>query len=274
MTPRPAGPVLVRGGGELASAAARLLFLSGFTVAVLERSAPLAVRRLVCFAQAVFDGTASVEETPGRLVELSSLRGAWEAGGFVPVLVDPDGASLSQLRPAVIVDARMAKQPLDTRREQASLVIGLGPGFVAGADVHAVVETQRGTDLGRVIWDGPAENDTAVPTAVAGHAESRVLRAPRAGKFRGICRIGDLVRAADPVAEIEGVAISAPIAGVLRGLLADGVLARTGMKVGDVDPRGRAVDPARISDKARAVASGTLEAVLVGGRAAAGSVPP
>jgi xanthine dehydrogenase accessory factor len=264
MGSRPAGPVLIRGGGELASAAARLLFLAGFDVAVLEREAPLAVRRRVSLAEAVFSGAAVVEETPGRLVPIAGIRAAWEMGGFVPVAVDPDGASLAELKPEVVVDGRMAKRALDTRIGQAAIVVGLGPGFVAGVDVHAVVETQRGASLGRVIWRGPAEPDTSVPSPVAGHAGSRVLRAPRGGVFRGRCRIGELVRAGEPVGDVDGSPVSAPIAGLLRGLLADGVPVRAGVKVGDIDPRGRQVDPSLISDKSRTVAAGVLEAILLG----------
>jgi xanthine dehydrogenase accessory factor len=158
----------------------------------------------------------------------------------------------------------MAKVALDTQMGDARLVVGLGPGFVAGRDAHAVVETQRGPDLGRVLWSGPAEADTHVPSPVSGQAESRVLRAPADGAFTGRCRIGDLVRAGEALGEIDGVAVTAPIDGLLRGLLADGVCVRSGMKIGDIDPRGRAVDPARLSDKGRAVAAGVLEAILIG----------
>ena len=274
MQPRPAGPVLVRGGGELASAAARLLFLSGFQVAVLEREAPLAVRRRVSLAEAVFAGSALVEETPGRLVPASGIRAAWAAGGFVPVAVDPDAACLAELKPEVVVDGRMAKRVLDTRIDQASVVVGLGPGLTAGRDVHAVVETQRGPSLGRVIWSGTAEADTSVPSLVGGHSEGRVLRAPRAGVFRGRCRIGDLVRAGEAVGEVDGASVVAPIAGLLRGLLADGVFIPPGVKVGDIDPRGREVDPSLVSDKGRSVAAGALEAVLLGARGRPGSLGP
>jgi xanthine dehydrogenase accessory factor len=263
MGSRPAGPVLIRGGGELASAAARLLFLAGFQVAVLERESPLAVRRRVCLAEAVFSGTAVVEETIGRLVSISGIRAAWETGGFVPVAVDPDGVSLTELEPEAVVDGRMAKRALDTRIDQAAIVVGLGPGFVAGANVHAVVETQRGPSVGRVIWSGPAEPDTSVPSPVAGYSESRVLRAPRSGIFRGRCRIGELVRPGDPVGEVDGTLVGAPIGGLLRGLLADGVPVHAGVKVGDVDPRGRGVDPSHLSDKGRTVAAGVLEAILL-----------
>jgi len=256
--------VVVRGGGELASAAARLLFLAGFPVVVLERPAPLAVRRMVSFAQAVFSGEVEVEGVPGRLVVADGVEDSLASRAFVPVLVDPDGARLS--RAGVIVDARMAKRNLDTRRDQAALVIGLGPGFAAGVDVHAVVETQRGANLGRVYWTGLAEADTAEPAAVRGESDRRVLRAPRAGAFQGRCGIGDVVGKGAVVGEVAEEPVCAQVPGMVRGLLADGVRVTLGEKVGDIEPRGAAVDPARVSDKARAVAAGVLEAVLIGAR--------
>jgi xanthine dehydrogenase accessory factor len=255
--------VVVRGGGEMASAAARLLFLSGFPVAVLELERPLAVRRKVCFAEAILAGTAEVEGVPCRRVDPDEVSSVLEAGQFVPVLADPAGSSLARLRPAVVVDGRMAKRNLGSARGDAGLVIGLGPGFVAGADVHAVVETQRGPDLGRVRWTGSAESDTMIPAAVQGYAERRVLRAPRSGIFRGEKRIGDMVMPATRVGTVDGEGITASIPGLLRGLVGDGVAVERGAKVGDIDPRGPLIDAARISDKGRAVAAGVLEAVLV-----------
>ncbi|HVR72593.1 MAG TPA: selenium-dependent molybdenum cofactor biosynthesis protein YqeB [Vicinamibacteria bacterium] len=256
--------VVVRGGGELATGGARLLFLSGFPVAVLERPAPLAVRRLVSFAQAVFAGEAEVEGVRGRLVDAQGLEPALAARAFVPVLVDPEGASLVASRVAVIVDARMAKRNLGSTREQAPLVVGLGPGFTAGLDVHAVVETQRGPALGRVYWRGKAEKDTMEPAAVRGETERRVLRAPCAGTFAGRRRIGDVVGPGAVIGEVGGDPVCAQVPGMVRGLLADGVRVGPGEKVGDIEPRGADVDPARVSDKARAVAAGVLEAVLIG----------
>jgi len=255
--------VVVRGGGEMASAAARLLFLCGFPVAVLERAAPLAVRRKVSFAEAIFAGEADVEGVPGRRVAPDDLLSALEERRFVPVAVDPDGLSLARLRPPVLVDARMAKRNLGTRRDDARLVIGLGPGFTAGEDVHAVVETQRGPDLGRVRWQGAAAADTMIPSAVQGYAERRVLRAPRSGVFRGEKRIGEVVLPAARLGAVDGKPVLATIPGLLRGLVADGVAVEEGAKIGDIDPRGPLIDAARISDKGRAVAAGVLEAVLV-----------
>jgi xanthine dehydrogenase accessory factor len=159
----------------------------------------------------------------------------------------------------------MMKAPGGTARTQAPLVVGLGPGFTAGLDVHAVVETQRGPDLGRVLWSGTAEPDSASPASVLGHTEARVLRAPRAGVFHAQARIGDVVTPRQAVGLVDAVPVTATIAGMLRGLLADGVAVANGTKLGDIDPRA-SVDPARISDKARAVAAGVLEAVLVAAR--------
>jgi xanthine dehydrogenase accessory factor len=266
----PPAPVVVRGGGELASAAARLLFLSGFPVVVLERAQPLAVRRLVAFADAVRVGEAVVDGVRGRLVPLDQLAAESE---YVVVAVDPDGASLASLRPDVLVDARMLKREAGTSRAQARLVIGVGPGFVAGRDVHAVVETQRGPDLGRVLWSGTAEPDTARPSAVLGLTEKRVVRAPRMGMFFAQARIGDVVVPGQVLGLVDQEPVRAGIAGLLRGLVADGVPVSEGVKVGDIDPRGPGVSAARISDKARAVAAGVLEAVLIAHAARAGVAP-
>jgi xanthine dehydrogenase accessory factor len=252
--------VVFRGGGEMASAAARLVFLAGFRVVVLEREAPLALRRLVAFAEAVFAGTCTVEGVRGVRVGTDALAGA--DASAVRVAVDPDGASLGVLRPDVVVDGRMAKRNLGTHMTDAPLVIGLGPGLVAGTDVHAVVETQRGPDLGRVRWHGATEADTGVPAAVLGHTSARVLRAPVAGTLVARRTIGDLVAAGETVAHVAEADVVAEIAGVLRGIVADGVVVEAALKVGDIDPRGALVDPARISEKGRAIAAGVLEAIF------------
>jgi len=254
--------VVVRGGGELASAAGRLLFTRGCEVVVLERAQPLAVRRRVAFAQAVFDGRAQVEGVTGCRVEVEQIDAVLASRQALAVMIDEDGASLAALAPDVLVDGRMAKQPLDTRRGTAPVVIGLGPGLTAGRHVDAVIETQRGPDLGRVYWVGQAQADTSRPTPVCGVGAARVLRAPVAGMFRGGVAIGELVLAGQQVGEVAGVPVRAGTAGRVRGLLADGVAVEAGVKVGDIDPRGDAVDPARLSDKGHAVAAGVLQAIL------------
>lgn len=256
--------VLFRGGGEMASAAARLVFLSGFRVAVLERPEPLALRRPVAFAEAVFTGATDVDGVSARRVERASLAACLASPErFIPVCVDPEGLSLRELRPAVLVDGRMAKRNLGTSTADAPFVLGLGPGFSAPAEVHAVIETQRGPALGLVRWQGEAESDTGRPAEVMGHTLARVLRSPVSGRFRGLRAIGDLVRSGETVAEVGSHPVASAIDGLLRGLLADGVSIDAGVKIGDVDPRGRAVDPYRISEKGRAIAAGTLEAILL-----------
>jgi xanthine dehydrogenase accessory factor len=253
--------VVVRGGGELASAAARLLFLSGMRVAVLERSQPLAVRRLVAFADAVFSGERIVEGVSGRLVGADAVAGG--ALSYVPVVVDPEGRLVAAWAAEVVVDGRMAKRRFAERDGHPAFLVALGPGFTAGVDADAVIETQRGPDLGRVIWSGAAEADTALPSPVLGHTGKRVLRAPRGGTFHERIGIGAVVVPGDVIGDVDGALVATPIAGLVRGVLKDGVSVEGGAKVGDVDPRGPGVNAALVSDKARAVAAGVLEAILM-----------
>lgn len=252
---------VVRGGGELASAAARLLFLSGMRVVVLEREKPLAVRRLVSFADAVFSGERSVEGVRGRLVGADAVPEG--AVSYVPVVVDPEGRFLARWSPEVVVDARMAKRRSAVRDGGSAFLIGLGPGFTAGVEVDAVIETQRGPDLGRVLWSGGAEPDTSLPSPVLGYTEKRVLRAPRTGTFHERIDLGAVVIPGDVIGDVDGDPVTTPIAGLLRGVLKGGVSVEAGTKVGDVDPRGPGVNAAIVSDKARAVAAGVLEAILM-----------
>jgi xanthine dehydrogenase accessory factor len=231
---------------------------------VVERGQPLAVRRLVSFGDAVFDGERVVEGVTGRRMAGGAVPTA--ASDVVPVIVDADGLFLAAWRPEVIVDARMTKRTPGRRAAGGAFLVGLGPGFTAGLDVDAVVETQRGPDLGRVVWSGAAEADTSLPSPVLGFTGKRVLRAPRAGTYRETIAIGAVVIPGDVVGDVDGEAVATPIAGLLRGAIRAGVIVPAGAKVGDVDPRGPAVDAARISDKARAVAAGVLEAVLMRGR--------
>lgn len=254
--------VLVRGGGDLASGSILRLARAGWQVLLVELPHPLSVRRTVSFSQAVYDGEVRVEDVTARRVDhLAGAQQVWQAGA-VPVLIDPDAAARHEFQPQVILDARMRKRPPELGKEAAPLVIGLGPGFQAGLDCHAVIETNRGPFLGRVIWEGTAEADTGLPEGVGGMAAERVLRAPLDGVLRAVAQIGDRLHAGDLIAEVEGLAISAPFTGVLRGLAQNGLAVRAGEKVGDLDPRN---DPRLcwlVSDKALAVGGGVLEAVL------------
>jgi xanthine dehydrogenase accessory factor len=257
-TPRP-GTVWIQGAGELASGVAWRLLREGYLVVMAEAPRPRAVRRLVCFSEAVYAGRVVVQGIPGRLA-------AAEAAGFVVgeavVIVDPEGRQLPRLRPAVVVDGRMTKRPPAPLPAGGWPFVGLGPGFTCGRDAALVIETQRGPRLGAVIDRGGAEADTGVPGAVLGVTGERVLRAPAAGRLRPIVGLGELVAAGEIVGEVAGVPVRSGIAGRLRGLIHPDVELVAGEKLGDVDPRGRAVDPALISDKALAVGGGVLEALL------------
>ena len=188
-------------------------------------------------------------------------RAVVERGG-VAVLVDPDAGILTRMSPVVVVDAIMAKSNTGTRRADGRVVIGLGPGFSAGADVDAVIETERGHELGRVIREGSARRDSGVPGEIGGHGAERVLRAPADGVARTLKQIGDLVTKGDPVMLVGEIAVVAPFDGCLRGLIHDGLAVRRGMKIGDVDPRGDTRYAATVSDKARAIGGAALEAAL------------
>jgi xanthine dehydrogenase accessory factor len=254
--------VIVRGGGDLATGVVYRLSKAGFPVIVMELPQPLAIRRAVAIASAVFDGALTIEDLSVRRVATPSEARALAADGIIPVLVDPDGESLHALRPAIVVDARMAKRNLGTRPDDAPLVIALGPGFSAGGDCHAVLDTNRGHRLGRVIWSGPAEPDTGRPGAIQGRQSDRVLRAPADGTVEPRCAIGDFVREGDLIATVGGEPLRAPFDGVLRGLIHPSVSVTTGMKIGDLDPRGKRDYCFEISEKSLAIGGGVVEAVL------------
>jgi xanthine dehydrogenase accessory factor len=224
----------------------------------------MCVRRAVSFAEAVYAGHTTVEGVTARLVNDPMLGMANAAMGEVPVVVDAAGDVVERMRPPIVVDARMAKRNLGTNIEEAPLVIALGPGFEVGVDCHAVVETLRGPNLGRVYWEGGAEANTDQPEPVQGRAGERVLRAPAEGVFSGLRAIGDSVQAGEELARVGSEIIRAPFAGVVRGLIHDGVPVTAGMKVGDLDPRGVREYCFLISDKARSIGGGVLEAVLAG----------
>lgn len=256
------GLVLIRGAGDLASGVAHRLRLAGLDVVMTEIAQPRAIRRAVSFASAVYEGRAVVEGVEARRVETADEGRHAIAQGQVAVLVDPEARIALSLRPEVLVDAIMAKRNLSTIITAAPLVIGLGPGFTAGVDVHVVIETMRGHNLGRVITSGGAEPDTGIPSPILGYTRERVLWSPAEGLLRAHRRIGERLEAGTAIAEVAGLPVVAGVGGVLRGLLHDGLHVRTGEKVGDVDPRGVVEHCFTISDKARAISGSVLEAVL------------
>ncbi len=254
--------VLVKGAGDLATGVAHRLYRSGFRLVMTELAQPTVVRRSVSFAEAVY---RDVQEVEGVICRLASGLDEAEmllARDEIPLLIDPEAEIALQLRPQVVVEAIMAKRNCGTRITDAQVVIGIGPGFTAGRDVHAVVETKRGHDLGRVIRQGAAEPDTGIPGPISGFTEERLIRSPADGVFVPGLEIGARVQAGDVVGIVSGCPVRVQISGVLRGLIRGGVLLRRGQKMGDVDPRGQAEYCYTISDKARAVGGGVLEAIL------------
>ena len=255
--------VLIRGGGDLATGVAIRLHRSGIKVLITELAQPLAVRRAVSFAEAVYEGQYMVEGVSSRLIEEDQFS-AWNDADAIPVIIDPKADILSAFPFPVVVDARLIKQPPIPLPNPVPLHIGLGPGFHAGRDCHAVIETRRSHTLGRVIWDGTSQPDSGEPDG----DPRRVLRAPEDGVLVSHVNIGDHLEEGQPVAEIQSKTqdrtseIASPFTGVLRGLLHDGLHIPKGMKIGDIDPRDDRDACFLVSDKALAIGGGVLEALL------------
>jgi xanthine dehydrogenase accessory factor len=254
--------ILIRGAGEMATGVAHRLASCRFKVCMTETLNPQAVRREVAFSEVIFDREKGVEGITAKLVESKGhISEVWREGK-VPILIDPEAEVKGFLKPDVLIDATLAKKNLGTKITDALLVVGLGPGFSAGKDVHLVIETNRGHDLGRIIANGEAEPNTGIPGLVAGYTEERVIRAPKEGKFKALKMIGDDVKANENVGMIGNAVVRSRIAGVIRGLLRDGTEVWKGMKLGDVDPRGIKAHCYTISDKARTISGGVLQAIL------------
>lgn len=255
--------IAIKGAGEMASAVAWRLYMANFKkIVMMETANPLAVRREVSFCEAVHDGEKIVEEVNAVFIQRSDeLKKCWK-NKKIGVVVDPQWRTLKTMRFEVLVDAILAKKNLGTTLEAASLVIGLGPGFWAGRDVHLVIETNRGHNLGRIITSGEAEMNTGIPGTIGGFTEERVLRAPTDGEFKPRRDIGDYVKKFEIVGSVAGVDVPSPIEGVIRGLIRPGNRVFQGLKIGDIDPRGEVSYCYTISDKARAIGGSVLEAVL------------
>lgn len=255
--------IAIKGAGEMASGIAVRLWRSGFRrICMMEVEHPLAVRRKVSFCEAVHDGIARVEGIEAIRVENNDeILSAWE-NGQVPIIVDPQWTILDELRPHVLIDATLAKRNLGTVKEDAFLVIGLGPGFTAPIDVDRVIETMRGHHLGCVISDGAAQANTGIPGNIGGHTLKRVLRAPDKGTFVSHKKIKDKVKVGDVIATVNGQSITAEIDGVVRGLIREGTTVSESMKVGDIDPRGIVEYCSTVSEKSRSIGGAVLEAIL------------
>ena len=253
--------VVIRGAGDLASGVALRLWRAGMDVVLLDVEKPTAIRRTVAFSEAIVHGEQTVEDVTARLATAETAEETL-AAGMIPVLVDPEGRSIPTLRPDALVDAILAKRNLGTEITDAPVVIGVGPGFTAGVDCHAVVETMRGHTLGRVIREGSAIPTPGIPGLIGGFAGERVLRAPAAGLFHPLRDIGDAVTEGEILATVEGKPMAATLTGTLRGILPEGTEVFPGMKAGDIDPRCQRSHCFTASDKALAVGGGVLEAIL------------
>lgn len=259
--------IVVRGGGDLATGTIYKLRKCGYRVLVLESEKPSAIRRNVAFSEAVYEGRWTVEDVTAVLAnDIEEAEKIMDTGN-VTVLVDPRCDCLNTLKPVALVDAIIAKKNLGTNRSMATITIGLGPGFTAGEDVDAVIETMRGHKLGRVILEGSAIPNTGIPGAVAGVTKERVIHAPAAGVLKNVCHITDVIEKGQIIAWIEtsegNVEVPATISGLLRGLIRDGYQVTKGFKIADIDPRVEEYENCfTISDKARCIAGGVLEAIL------------
>ena len=250
---------LIRGGGDLGTGVALQLKRIGMPVVVCDLKNPLAVRRRVSLSSAILDKKIEIEEITGERVDDLSTINDLSSTQVVPVIISD---SLPTFPISVLVDARMQKKSMDTKIDDASLVIALGPGFFAGKDCHVVIETMRGPNMGKVIWDGCAEEDTGIPGEVGGLTSERLLRSPSNGEISWVKQIGDLVEKDEVLGSVGDDHILAGTSGVIRGLINEGTMLEAGTKIGDIDPRGMKVDVKKVSDKALAVGNGVTEAVI------------
>ena len=279
--------IVVRGAGDLATGTIIKLVKSGYAVIALETETPAAIRRTVSFSEAVYAGKQQVEDVSSVLARTPQEAYEIARRGIPAILVDPEGDSIGLLHPAAVIDAILAKKNLGTHREMAPVTIALGPGFSAGTDVDVVVETKRGHDLGRLIYEGTAAPNTGIPGVIAGYGAERVMHAPASGILHVKAQIADIVEKGAVIAVIEpeqtmseahrengksaapcteGVPVYASLSGLLRGLIRDGYPVTTGMKIADIDPRANERENCyKISDKARCIAGGVLEALLHAG---------
>jgi len=253
----------IKGAGDMATGLAWCLYQANICdIFMMEIKAPLSVRRGVCFSDAIYTSKKTVEGVEAvKTLDENSIFQAWKESK-IAVIADPCWKMIESFKPDIIIDAIIAKKNLGTTMEEAPLVIGLGPGFEAGRDVHLVIETNRGHNLGRAIVSGPAEKNTGIPGNINGFTKERVLRAPAEGLFKSDFRIGMLVKAGDIIGKVDKKNVAAQISGILRGLIKPDTMVKKGLKIGDIDPRGDQKYCKTISDKARTVAGGVLVEVL------------
>jgi len=254
--------VVIRSGGEIGSAVAHKLHRCGFKVLILETPAPAFIRSEISFGKAVYEGEAVVEEiTAVKINTIDEINSSWEKN-VIPILIDPDCDVVHRVKPSALVDATLVKRNIGTNKGMAPITIALGPGYEASVDVDVVIETNRGHNLGRLIFEGFSENNTSIPGSIMGYTEERVIRAPIRGKVKNLLVIGDTVKKGQIICCVEDQEVKAQIDGVLRGIIRDGFFVQKGLKIGDIDPRNHKEYCFTISDKGRAIAGAVLEAIL------------
>ncbi|PLX70460.1 MAG: molybdenum hydroxylase [Denitrovibrio sp.] len=250
--------IIIRGGGDIATGVAVRLFNSGYDILILETEKPSSIRRTVSLSQAVYDGEMTVEGVSAKLTDTFEYP-----QNHIPVMIDPQMQILDTIQPLALVDAIIAKKNLGLNKDLANIVIALGPGFKAGIDCHAVIETMRGHNLGRVIYNGEAIANTGTPGDIAGYTSERVLHASDDGMFKITSDIGSIVQKGDTIAHMNSVPVKTSIDGLVRGIINDGHIVHKGMKIADIDPRIEEIkNYTTISDKARAIGGSVLEAIL------------
>ena len=254
--------ILIRGAGDLATGIAYRLYKCGFEIIMTETKVPLTVRRTIAFSRAVYEGNAEVEHVTAKLTDGPEQIDDRIKKGYIPLLVDPELKYLKEYKADVVVDAILAKKNLGTTIDAAEFVIGVGPGFTAGKDCHVVVETMRGHNLGKVIHEGCAIPNTGIPAEVGGYSVERLIRATAAGLYEPVVKIGEHVEKDQIVAYSGGKPVRALMSGIVRGMLQSGVNVTIGMKCGDIDARCEEEYCYTISDKARAIGGGVLEAIM------------
>lgn len=254
--------VMIRGAGDIATGVAVRLHNAGFHVMMTDLAQPTVIRRSVSFAQSLYHGSAEVEGVKAIHAKCCDEITSILEKECIAVLVDHNCCSLDSINPRFVVDAVLAKENLGTHKQMAPITIALGPGFTAGQDCHAVIETNRGHYLGKIIYQGKAQDNTGIPGNIAGFTYQRVVRAPNQGVMHTQVALGDIVTEGDIIGHINDTPIYAPISGMVRGLLSQGLTVNEGFKIGDIDPRGIDADYTTISDKARAISGSVLEAMM------------
>ncbi len=254
--------VIVRGGGDISTGICHRLYRAGFNILILDIKEPTTIRRRVAFSEAIYSKEIVVEGI--KAVHVKRIEDIYHEinKGNIPVYIDPEGAIINELRPLAVVDSILAKRNLGTNMDMAPITIGVGPGFEAGKDVDLVIETKRGHFLGKVIYEGSAIPNTSIPGDILGHTEDRIIRASAEGKVKPLVQIGDMVEKGQLICKVGDTDVIASLSGIVRGMIIEGINVTKGYKIGDIDPRGDIENVDTISEKARAIGGGVLEAIM------------